>query len=189
MLKLQADKVYADVEGGEWSGRATWLTSQHESQALATALAEGLQEQAPALPLEVTIGFKRSESTGQASRKNRKHRSHSHTQDIVLSTTIGAKVVTRYRQPHACWEADDMSYVNILSYAQMAQHLCTLCQCMHAVQPAFVKTFDFLQQHVLPCLLATVLHVDYSQCVAALCTCCQDLVAVQLLHSFNMGCD
>ena len=85
----------ADVEGGEWSGRATWLTSQHESQALSTALAEGQQEQAPVLPLDITIGFKRTEAAGKPSKKNRRQRSHAHTQDVVLSTTIAAKVVTR----------------------------------------------------------------------------------------------
>ncbi len=87
--------LYADVEGGDWSGRATWLTSQHESQALATALPEGHQEQAPVLSLDVTIGFKRSESAGKASKKHRKQRSHRHPQDLVLSTTIAARVVTR----------------------------------------------------------------------------------------------
>ena len=87
--------LYADVEGGDWSGRATWLTSQHESQALATALPEGHQEQAPVLPLDVTIGFKRSESAGKPSKKQRKHGSHRHPHDFVLSTTIAATVVTR----------------------------------------------------------------------------------------------
>jgi len=82
------------VEGGDWSGRATWLTSQHESQALATALPEGHQEQAPVLPLDVTIGFS-SESAGKASKKHRKHGSHRNSQDFVLSTTIAARVVTR----------------------------------------------------------------------------------------------
>ena len=87
--------MHADVEGGDWSGRATWLTSQHESLALATALPEGHQEQAPVLSLDVTIGFKRNESAGKSPKKGRKHRSHSHVQDLVLSTTIAARVVTR----------------------------------------------------------------------------------------------
>lgn len=86
----------AEMEGGEWSGRATWLTSKHESQALATVLSEGSQEQAPVLPLDVTIGFKPSESAGHSPGKRRsKHRSSSHRQQLVLSTTMGVKVVTR----------------------------------------------------------------------------------------------
>ncbi|DBA96678.1 TPA: hypothetical protein ACH3X1_015529 [Trebouxia sp. C0004] len=96
-----------DVEGGDWSGRATWLTSQHESQALATALPEGHQEQAPILSLDVTIGFKRSESAGKASQKHRKHGSHRHPQDFVLSSTIAARVVTRRTDAQVAHSSSD----------------------------------------------------------------------------------
>ena len=84
------------MEGAEWSGRATWLTSQHESHTLATALAEGTQEQAPVLLLDVSIGFKHDDSAGRASGRRRKHRGSLRRQELVLSTTVGVKTVTRY---------------------------------------------------------------------------------------------
>lgn len=80
------------MEGAGWSGRATWLTSKHGSQALATALPEGSQEEPQVLPLEVTIGFK---TGGHSSGGRRKHKGSSHEQHLVLSTTIGVKMVTR----------------------------------------------------------------------------------------------
>ncbi|KAL0032302.1 hypothetical protein WJX79_003663 [Trebouxia sp. C0005] len=96
-----------DVEGGDWSGRATWLTSQHESQALATALPEGHQEQGPVLSLDVTIGFTPDESVGKASKKHRKHGSHRHPQDFVLSTTLAARVVTRRTDAQVAHSSSD----------------------------------------------------------------------------------
>ena len=78
-----------DAEEGQDSGRATWLTSRHESSALATAL----PEDAPELLLDVEIGFKRKES-GHKAKKGRKLRPH--LQEVVLSTHLAAKIVTRY---------------------------------------------------------------------------------------------
>ena len=87
--------MIADVEAVEWSGTATWLTSQNESQALATALPEGGQAEAPELLLHITIGFRGVQSATKASKKHRRHRSRSHDQDVVLSTTLAVKVVSR----------------------------------------------------------------------------------------------
>ena len=92
---LQMKLLTAEMEGAEWSGRATWLTSKHESQALTTALPEGSQEEQFVLPLDITIGFKPSETTGHSPAKRGKHRSGSRRQHLELSTTIGVKVVTR----------------------------------------------------------------------------------------------
>ena len=83
------------MEGAEWSGRATWLTSRHESQGLAMVMPEGQQGKGCVLPLDVTIGFKPSEASGHSSGNKAKHRSSSRRQQMVLSTTMGAKVVTR----------------------------------------------------------------------------------------------
>lgn len=85
----------AEVEGGEWSGRATWLTSKHESQALAMVLPEGSQEEPCVLPLDVTIGFKPSEAAEHSSGRRGKHRSSSCRQQLELSTAMRVKVVTR----------------------------------------------------------------------------------------------
>lgn len=82
------------MEEDEWSGRATWLTSKHESQALATVLAEG-QEEPFVLDLDVTIGFKPSEAAERSSGRRGKHRSSSRRQHLELSTAMRVKVVTR----------------------------------------------------------------------------------------------
>ena len=80
---------YADAAGKEDTWRATWMTSQHESQVLTNALSEDAQEEQT---LELTIGLKRKD-LGKQSRRGRKHRSN--PQDVVLSTTLAAKVVAR----------------------------------------------------------------------------------------------
>lgn len=95
MLAHVAVLLSADLEGSEWSGRATWLTSRHESQALAMVMPEGQHQEGCVLPLDVTIGFKPSEAAGHSSGSKAKHRNGSRRQQMVLSTTMGVKVVTR----------------------------------------------------------------------------------------------
>ncbi|KAA6427596.1 MAG: hypothetical protein FRX49_02259 [Trebouxia sp. A1-2] len=116
-----------DVEGGDWSGRATWLTSQHESQALATALPEGHQEQGPVLSLDVTIGFTPDESVGKASKKHRKHGSHRHPQDFVLSTTLAARVVTRLQSPPGATDMINVQTTGCLNFASLQENRCPGC--------------------------------------------------------------
>ena len=91
---LQIKLLSAEVEGAEWSGRATWLTSKHESQALGTVLPEGSQEELFVLPLDVTIGFKPSQAAGNSTGRRGQHRGSSRRQ-MELSTSICVKVVTR----------------------------------------------------------------------------------------------
>lgn len=77
----------ADSETGDWSGNTTWLLSQDQAKALASALEQ--QQGHGVVPLEVTIGL---QCPGNASRRGRKQKS----QEMHLPCTLKLKIIPRY---------------------------------------------------------------------------------------------
>ena len=81
------DAVAAESESGEWSGNTTWVLSQDQAKAVATALEQ--QQEHGVVPLEVTIGL---QCSGKASKRGRKHKS----QETLLPCTLKLKIIPRY---------------------------------------------------------------------------------------------